>query len=148
MSTAWRFGVLAVLVCAAIGCSDDDEDTGPAPEQLTGIWNATKVEYVSVPPASTVELIGLGGSATLTLDDDGTFEFVVTPSAEAPETTEGTWDIDGDMMSFTPQGMPFSWQFDVTLADDSLELNGASVEYDFNGDDTPEQAKLYLTFVR
>lgn len=148
MSTPYRIGALLILVCATIGCSDDDEDAGPAPEQIAGTWNATRVEYVSVPPGTTVELIALGGTATLALGEDSSFQFVVTPSGEPPTTTDGTWNLSGDMMEWTPQGMPFSWQFDVSFSGDNLELNGASAEYDFNHDDAPDQAKLYLTFVR
>jgi hypothetical protein len=103
---------------------------------------------VSVPPGTTVELIALGGTATLTLGDDGAFHYVVTPSGEDPVVTDGTWALDGDMMNMTPQGMPFSWQFDVAFSGNTLGLSGASVEYDFNHDQTPDQAKLNLVFVR
>jgi hypothetical protein len=147
MPTRWRIGALTVLVCALVGCSKDDP-TGPKPEQITGAWTATRVEYVSVPPGTTVDLIALGGTATLTLAENSTFHYVVTPAAGSPTTTDGTWTLSGDMLNLTPQGMPFSWQFEATLSSGSLSMSGASVEYDFNHDSTPEQATLNLLFVR
>lgn len=147
MRTGWRIGTAAMLLCAMAGCSED-KSAGPEPEQITGVWNATKVEYVSRPGGTAVDLIALGGTGTLTLNDNGTFRLVVTPFAEASRTTEGTWALSGDMLSLTPLGMPFAWQFDVAFSGDSLGLGGASVEYDFNEDGTPDQATLNLLFVR
>jgi len=147
MSRFERIVGIALMVIAMIGCGDD-ESAGPEPAEITGTWNATEVEYVSIPPGTTVELIALGGTATLTLEASSTFHFVVTPASEAPQTTDGTWDLDGDTIEMTPQGMPFSWQFDVTFADDSLGLRGGHVEYDFDDDGTPEQAVLNLQLVR
>lgn len=148
MRTNWPVCALALLFGAVAGCGDD-EPSGPAPEEITGTWNATKAEYVmSEPPNTAVDLVALGGSVTLTLGEGGDFEFVVTPPAEASFTTNGTWTLGGETLSLTPEGMPFSWQFDVALSGDSLGLSGASVEYDFDDDGTPEQATLNLLFVR
>lgn len=52
------------------------------------------------------------------------------------------------MLRLTPLGMPFSWEFDATLSGGELTLAGASVEYDFDDDGTPEQATLNLTLER
>ncbi len=130
-----------------VGCSED-KSTGPQPEQITGVWNATRVEYVSIPAGTAVDLVALGGTGTLTLNDNDTFRLVVAPFAEAQRTTEGTWTLSSDILSLTPQGMLFSWQFDVAFSGDSLGLSGASVEYDFNEDDTPDQATLNLLLAR
>lgn len=147
MGTGWKFAALALLVGAMCGCGDD-KAAGPEPAQITGLWNATKVEYVSRPAGESVDLVALGGSGTLTLGESNAFLLVITPFAEIPQTTEGTWALDGDTLELTPLGMPFSWQFDVALAGDSLGLSGASVEYDFNDDGTPDQATLNLSLAR
>lgn len=138
----------AILIAAAlIGCGND-EPAGPEPEAITGLWNATRVEYVSRPAGSVVELVALGGSASLELAEPGGFTFTVMPSGEAPQTTTGAWQLDGDVLRLTPQGMPFSWEFDASLSAGELELTGASVEYDFDDDGSPEQATLNLALSR
>lgn len=136
-----------ILLCAVLGCGDDN-GSGPQPEQITGTWNATKVEYVSQPPGTTVDIVALGGSGVLTLDQPDAFQLVITPSGDLPDTTRGSWELDGDVMRVTPEGMPWSLEFDVAFSGDHLALTGASAEYDFDDDDTPEDATLNLAFVR
>lgn len=147
MRTVWRIGLATWLLCALAGCGKD-KSTGPEPRQITGAWNATKVEYVRRPAGAAVDLVALGGSGTLALNDDGSFRLVITPFAAAEDVTEGTWALGGDILELTPLGMPFSWQFDVALAGDTLGLSGASVEYDFDEDGTRDQATLNLLLVR
>ena len=147
MRAAWVVLAATTLLCTLAGCGGDDS-SGPEPAQITGDWIATRIEYVSRPAGSAVELVALGGTGTLTLDADESFRLVVTPFAEAARTTEGTWALGGDILSLTPLGMPFSWQFDVALSGDTLGLGGASVEYDFDEDGTPDQATLNLRFAR
>jgi hypothetical protein len=147
MRTVWRIGLAAWLLCALAGCGKD-KSTGPEPRQVTGVWHATKVEYVRRPAGEAVDLVALGGSGTLTLNADDSFRLVITPFAAAESVTEGTWTLGGDTLDLTPLGMSFSWQFDVALVGDSLGLSGASVEYDFDDDGTPDQATLNLLLVR
>jgi hypothetical protein len=47
-----------------------------------------------------------------------------------------------------PNGVTWSWQFDVTQSGNNLTLNGASVEFDFAADGVFEQAKLNMALVR
>jgi hypothetical protein len=138
---------LFLLLALAAGCGDDD-DQGPAPEQITGEWLATKVEYVSSPPGTTVDIVVAGGTGTLELNANGEFHLVVTPAGEAARTTDGAWTLNGDVLRLTPAGMPFSWEYDVSLASGNLSLRGAAVEWDFDGDGTNEQATSNMGFVR
>jgi hypothetical protein len=129
------------------GCGSD-KGTGPKSEEITGTWSATKDEYVSKSSAITVDLIAQGGTATLELRSDQTFEFTCTPAGKAPEVTTGTWSVGTDVFRATPTGMSWSWEWDFSLASGVLTLAGATAEYDCNNDGTPEDATWNLTFVR
>ncbi|MGD2152406.1 MAG: lipocalin family protein [Gemmatimonadales bacterium] len=145
MGAKWNLLSLPLLAGAALACGSDG--VGPAPDQIAGTWTATKMEYVSVAqPAQTVDLIDEGGTATLLLNEVGTYTFTVTPNGE-PQTVEtGDWELNGDVMTVTPDGVIFELQFDVALSGNTLSLSGADAEYDFGGG--PEDAKLNLELVR
>lgn len=147
MRFAERMGA-ALLIAALLGGCGSDDPAAPEPEEITGLWTATRVEYVERPAGADVELVALGGGVTLDLDRSGDFTYALTPPGEAVQTTVGAWVLDGDVLRLTPLGMPFSWEFDATLSAGELTLAGASVEYDFDDDGTPEQATLNLTLER
>ena len=89
-----------------------------------------------------------GGSATLEFQEDGDFVLVVSPPGVLSTTTYGFWELNQDMMSLTPQGMPFAWEFDAALINGALSLRGASVEYDFDGDYAPDDATLDMLLAK
>jgi hypothetical protein len=145
MRACWAacgFLLLILSSCAS------NKGTGPKPDQITGTWNATKDEYVSQSSPAAVDLIALGGSATLVLNSDGSFEFTCTPAGEPSAVTTGTWTMTTDLFRATPTGMSWSWEWDATLAGGAFTLTGATAEYDCNDDGTPESATWNLTFVR
>ncbi|HET7904791.1 MAG TPA: lipocalin family protein [Candidatus Eisenbacteria bacterium] len=140
--------VAILLILLATGCGKDDE-VGPKPDEITGFWRATKLEYVSkANPATRVDLVAAGGAATLDIRGDHTMEFIITESGSAPDTTTGTWSLDGDLFQVSPTGSPWSWTWDVSLSGGTLALSGADVEYDFDGDDVPEEADQNVVLVR
>lgn len=147
MRLRWLAGPMVLLLVAGMGCGDDNP-SGPGKDEITGTWQATKVEYTTPAGVSMVDLIALGGSASLVLNADNTLVYTVTPAGGAPEVTTGTWHLSTDMMTVTPSGMPFSWQFDVDYTGDELRMSGADVEFDYNDDDIDEPAKLNLVFTR
>lgn len=138
---SWKWMAAFTALSIAAGCGGDDP-VAPPVEDIYGQWAAVEFKYQSVPPVTTVDIVAFGGSATLDLQQDGDFELLVSPVGELSATTYGFWELSQDMMSLTPQGMPFSWEFDVALIDGDLSLRGASVEYDFDGDEVPEDATL------
>ncbi|HEU4335342.1 MAG TPA: hypothetical protein VFT32_12680 [Candidatus Eisenbacteria bacterium] len=147
MNAPWPVIVATVLSLVATGCGKDDE-VGPKPDELTGFWHATKLEYVSkANPATRVDVIALGGAATLAIRIDHTVEWIITESGSAPDTTTGTWSLDGDLFQVTPTGSPWSWTWDVSLSGGTLALSGADVEYDFDGDDLLEDADQNVVLV-
>jgi hypothetical protein len=139
----------ASLVLGLIAC--DDDGTGPDPATLAGTWDAIEVELVSVAdPGTSVELIGLGGSATVVLNANGTFDYTVTFPGELPENIAGTWEVSADVftMRWTEGGFLNEWQFDYSLVADELTLTGADSSFDFDDDGTEDPAKLNAILVR
>lgn len=145
MFTARRFLALATVLGGAISCGGENS-AGPSPSSITGTWQATKVEYVSTTGLGTVDVVALGGSATLVLNADQTFTYVCTLGATTIEDLTGTWDTsDGLTLSMSATN---KMQFDASLSGNTLTLAGADRGYDFNDDDVWEPAKLNLTLTR
>ena len=140
---------IAILLAGSLAACNKDTKTGPKASDITGQWSATKVEYVNkAAPATRVDLIALGGAATMAINADKSFAFVIAESGQPPDTTTGVWKLDGDMFEVTPTGMPFSWVWQAALSGNSLTLTGADMEYDFNGDNVMEQADQNTALVR
>jgi len=140
--------LLAVAVDAGVSAGCGDDSAGPSVTDLTGSWSATMIRYESRVSTDTIDLVAEGGSGRLVLAADGTFQLTITPPGGAPATTVGTWSLGGDVMTMTATGFSFSWQFDCTVSADELQLVGASAEWDFDDDLTPEDATWSMTFVR
>ena len=140
--------LLAVVMVAGVAACGGDDTTGPSSTEITGTWRATKAEFVSTATGAAAELVAAGGSATLVLGTDHSCVFTIKPPGMPAEVTAGTWKLDGDVMTVTPTGMRFSWQFDVAFSGDRLSLTGAHVAYDVNGDGRDEEAVLNLELGR
>lgn len=144
----WRCGILILLLIALSGCGKD-KAVGPKPDQITGLWRATKVEYVSkADPNQRVELIAAGDTVRVTIGDDHGFAFIRSQTAGSPDTTTGTWRLDGDLFRVNPTGMPFEWVWDVSLSGGTLTLKDADMEFDVNHDTNPEMTKQTMVLVR
>jgi hypothetical protein len=149
MQTGWRHGVLAALVVAVAACGSDEETTAPLRNGIIGNWEATQVEYRSRINASVrIDLIEASATATLTIGADNSYVLTITRLGGSPEITTATWMLDGGVLSVTPTGMPWSWQFSVQLSGDSLRLGGADAEYDFDNDGQADPAQLTLVLTR
>ena len=139
--------ILAALVILVFG-SCKDSSTGPSPQGLTGTWQATKAEYVSVAnPSTKVDIVAQGSTVTLVLDTS-TFTLTITDPGKAPKVTTGTWTSTTDTMTLEPSGMSGGWTFDMTLSGNTLTLSGANVLFDFGGTGTVQDAKLNLVLTR
>lgn len=143
--------ILVLAVAAALaGCGGSDNPSGSSSTDggLLATWHATRAQYTSVAnPGLSVDTVAQGSSLTLTLDAT-TFVLTITDPGEAPQVTNGTWTSTRDTITLTPAGMSFSWQFDMSLNGNTLTMTGGSVEFDFNADDSFEQARLDLTLSR
>ena len=139
---------LSLLSGVALACGDDA--AGPSPSEITGTWQATHVEYVSVaqPTVSVDLIVDEDYTVTLVLAANGSYTFTQTPPGEPPQTSTGTWEVDGDVFDVAPTGTQYRLQFEIALSGNTLSLSGADAEYDFDGDDTPEDAKLNMVLTR
>lgn len=144
-----------IALVAALLISSCGDTTAPPPESLVGTWNATSVELVSVAnPAVQVDLVAdRGATVTLVLAEDNDFTLTVTYAGEEPG---GPWGTSSEVIGtwsstdiLTLQTSPTSqWQFEIQLIGDALTLTEADTSFDFDGDGTPEDAKLGLDLTR
>ena len=149
-------GVLAI-VAALLASSCGDDDTGPPPETLVGMWNATSVDMVRMAnPTDQVDLVSdLDATVTLELDASDEFTLTVTYAGEGPggpppwgtsSSVAGTWSAT-DVLTLTTS--PTSeWQFEIDLNGDTLVLTEADTSFDFDGDGTVEDADLSFELTR
>jgi hypothetical protein len=148
MHGGWRTRVLILLLIALSGCGKD-KAVGPKPDEITGLWRATRVEYVNkADPNQRVELIAAGDTVRVAILGDHNFAFIRTRAGGSPDTTTGTWRLDGDLFRVRPTGMPFEWVWDVSLSGSSLTLKDADVEFDVNNDALMEMTKQTMVLVR
>lgn len=144
MTGVRTIGLLSALaVAAACGSS-----TGPAASDLVGTWHATRMQYVSTTGLGTVDIVAAGGTVTLVLNADSTYQLTVTPSGGSADVSAGTWSNSIDVMTVRETGMTGEMQFQMTYTATTLTLTGANTSYDFNGDGTEEAATLNVTFTR
>jgi len=149
MHRARATAIVLLLAGSLTACDNKDDKVGPKPSEITGTWSATMVEYVNKSaPSTRVDLIALGGAATMAIHADKSWVFVIAESGQPPDTTTGVWNLDGDMFEVTPTGMPFSWMWVAALSGNSLTLTGADMEYDFDGDQVMEQADQNTALVK
>ncbi len=135
---------LGVLIGVLSACSK--ESTAPSAESIVGTWSATKVQYASTTGLGTVDVIALGGTATLVLNQDMTFHYYCALGQKTIENIVGTWDVsDGLTLTISPTN---KMQFDASLSGNTLTMSGADRSYDFDNDNELEDAKLSMTFTR
>lgn len=140
--------LLALLLMSGAGCGKDNA-VGPKPSEIYGNWTATNVEYVSrTTPQTRVDLIALGDTVRVSIREDHRWIYVHTKPGGPPDTTFATWKLDGDQMEIDPDDWPWNWMYDVTLSGNTLHLDDADMEYDFDDDGTGEMADQFLTLVR
>ncbi len=138
-----------VLLGLTVGCGDDDP-AGPSADDLTGTWNATSLELVSVANSNTrVELIDFGYTCTLTLEEDGDFFITVVDPETGNIGGSGHWSsTDVLTMEFLEGQFDVTWEFDIVLSGNTLRLTGADAEFDFDDDGNEDAARLNLTLLR
>lgn len=143
---ALRWLRVAALAAGLAACGGDDE---PTLENLSGQWSATRMEFTGVDnPADQVDVIALGATFDLNLNDSGGFAGTLTFPGEAPETITGTWSYTSDTLTLQEDDEPFALVFDMDLGNDTMTLSGADVEFDVDDDGVDEPATLTIVLVR
>jgi hypothetical protein len=137
---------IAVLGAAALACGGDDE---PSIESISGTWDIVKFEYVSVENSSQrVDLVALGMTGTVNLNDNGQYAATTEEPGFPPETVTGTWSYTADTFTLVETGSTGDATFDMSIGNDVLTLTGANSDYDFDDDGIPEPAKWNVTLER
>lgn len=134
------------LMFALVAACGGSSGTGP---DLSGTWNATNFEFVSVAsPGTKVELVAAGGHAVLVLKADKSYTVTSAPPGGGDTTTSGTWTSSSDVLTLRETGIGGDMQFAYTLSGNTLTLTGADGEFDFDGDGAMEPAKMNVTATR
>ena len=129
---------LILAICLA--CATDPVEP-PKAGNVTRAWELTKCEYRDpTDPARVVELIAAGWSIKLYINDNHAFLYPATPPGGQPQDLAGTWRIQGSKLLLAPTGYGYEWSFSARVHEESMTLRGASAEYDFDSDGTPEPA--------
>jgi Lipocalin-like domain len=147
MNARWIRIIVILSVAALPGCGKD-KGVGPEPSEIYGTWSATKVEYVSkTNPSMRVNLCdSVGGGATLVIESNQNITYILRCTHVAPDTTLGTWKLEGDLFKMYPAGTPWDYTWEITLSGNTLKLEGADMEWDFGGG--LEQADQSMFLIR
>ena len=138
---------IAVGVALSLACGDGG--SSPSPNQFAGTWDGTKLEFTKVgSPSTKVDVVAAGGTLVVVLHEGGTYQMTLTLPGGAPEVTSGTWSASADVFTMQETGVSWEMQFDWHLAGSTLTLSGADGDFDFDGDDILEAAKVGAVLVR
>ena len=126
------------------------EGDGISMSDIAGTWTATRAFFSRAAdgPAVSVEVVGLGGTATLVVQTNGRFTFTTTLPGEAAEVTTGQLGFDEDLLVVIYDDEPDDFEFfGIRFSGNNLSINGQGT-YDFDDDGTEEPAIIELDLVR
>lgn len=136
---------IGLVALAGWGCKSN---TGPEGEELTGTWNATMAEYVSVANTSIRTDIIANGSTLVLVLNTSTYTMTITDPGESPVVTNGSWSNSIDTLTLTPSGGTSNMVFDLNMIDDNtIGLTGGGAWFDFTAGNF-EDATLNLRLAR
>ncbi len=140
-----------LAVTFVVGC---DDSIGPdsTPEEiaaaLAGTWSATSFVFTSkANSADTYDLIGEGGSFSLTITADGSYSGSFTGAGEN-ETFSGTYVAQGTNLILTDDQDPTPDPVAFTLSGNTLTIIDDDEEFDFDDDGFDEPATLTIVLER
>ena len=119
ISAPLRFILAALLTAAFVGCDSDSED-----DPIVGRYEATTFD-TSV-DGNELDVLAAGGSITVTLRSDRTVTGLLSVPAILDEdgdgqySLDGTYAVDGDVVTFTHEADTFVRNAEWTYADGTL----------------------------
>jgi hypothetical protein len=122
--------------------------------ELAGNWVATTAAF-NDGVSQSIEIIGEGGSLSLTVQSSGRFVMTITPPEGVSYTLSGEmwWEKwEGEYyFAIVWDNYPGDWDtYGATLTATTFTINGGfdSAEFDFDNDGTFESCSISLVFVR
>ena len=157
--------LVALTTCLTFSCGEGDSegDTDLVKEggpfefsELAGTWEATVALFFRpFSNSAEAEIVGDGGSVSLTVQSNGKCTFTIDPfDCEAyTESGEMFWELYDEEYFLAIVWDDFSddWSsFRAELTDTNFNIGCVDecAEYDFNCDGTPETADLSFFFIR
>ena len=154
---------MVLTLFVAFSCSKNDSDplvkeAEGAPfniSELAGSWEATSAFFVRDSDNMSVDVIGDGGSSSITVQSNGKFVLTIDPTDRAAFTVSGEmfWELfEGNyFFAIAWDDYPGDWDtYGATLTATTFVINGGfdSGEYDFDDDGTFETASISFEFTR
>ena len=162
MKTLGKLFLLApVFAFLLLSCSKDETDDlvkegGPfLISELAGNWEATSAFFVRDSDNMSVDVIGDGGSSSITVQSNGKFVLTIDPIDRAAYSISGEmfWELfEGNyFFAIAWDDYPGDWDtYGATLMPTTFVINGGfdSGEYDFDDDGTFDTASISFEFTR
>ncbi len=152
---------MVLILLVALSCGKDDPDPlvkegGPFMiSELAGNWEATSAFFVRDSDNLSVDVIGDGGSSSISVQGNGNFTLTIDPVDRAAYTISGEmfWELFEGNYFFAIEwdDYPGDWDtYGATLTATTFVINGGfdSGEYDFDDDGTFETASISFEFTR
>ena len=158
--------LVALTTCLTFSCGKDEDEPG-APlvrdggpfeiSELTGSWEATKAEFFRVTDGMWVDVVGEGGSFSLTVTSSGRCTFIIDPVDREPYTESGEmfWSsYEGDVAlaivwdGSNPDDRSSFTGHELTSTTFNLGCLSECAEYDYNNNGTSDTADVNFEFIR
>ena len=155
------FLMVALMTLVFVACSNDDDDI---PEfdfplegtiltiaDIAGNWTATSAEFQLLGvPESLIEIIGLGGSLTLNIQNNGRYTSTTGFPGEADEQSSGQLGFSGSQLVLLddedePGDEVF---FNITLTPEDVMVLSGIFEFDFDDDGSFEATEVDFRLIR
>lgn len=144
-----------------LSCSKDETDDlvkegGPFKiSELAGNWQATAAFFVRDSDNMSVDIIGDGGSSSITIQSTGRFVLTIDPADRAAYNVSGemSWEKWEGNYYFAIEwdDYPGDWDtYGATLTATTFEIYGDfdTGEYDFENNGNYESARFVFEFIR
>jgi len=125
------------------GCNGDEDDISTeGVEEIAGTWKATSASF------NGIDVVELGGSATLTIQNNGKFTLTLKRPGENDMVFTGRLGFDEGWLAVEYDTDPGEYEYyDITYDANNLHI-GANSEFDFDGDGVDEFVIFFLDMVR
>ena len=126
-----------------MACNGDEDDISTeGVEEIAGAWKATSASF------NGIDVVELGGSVTLTIQNNGKFTLSLVRPGENNMVFTGRLGFDEGWLAVEYDTDPGEYEYyDITYDANNLHI-GANSEFDFDGDGTDEFVIFFLDMVR